>query len=152
MRSSSTTPIAPFTRTSLTPGRPRHGARPRSSAARDVRHLLQARLALEQIERGIGGGAGQRIGHEGRSVHQRMHGIVGPERVEDAPARDGGGERQRSAGQCLRQREDIRHDAGGLAREQASGAAEAGEDLVEDQEQLVAVRQPRAAGAAPRAS
>ena len=34
----------------------------------------------------------------------------------------------------------------------AAGAAEAGEDLVEDQQQLVAVGRLRAAGAAPSAS
>ena len=36
-------------------------------------------------------------------------------------------------------RDDVRHHAGGLAGEQAAGAAEAGEDFVEDQQQLVAV-------------
>ena len=55
-------------------------------------------------------------------------------------ARDGGGERQRAAGQRFRQRDDIRHDAGCFAGEQGSGAAEAGEDFIEDQQQLVAVR------------
>ena len=150
MRSSSTTPIAPFTRTSLTPGRPRQGASPRSSARRDVGHLPQARLALEQVERGIGGGAGERIRHVGRPVHQRMHGVVRPERVEHRSACDGRGERQRAAGQRLRQRDDVGHDAGGLAGEQRPGAAEAGEDLVEDQQQVVAVgrrAQPRSTAA-----
>src|SRR5262249_46893784 len=35
------------------------------------RDLFEARFALEKIERSIGGGAGKRIGHEGRAVHQR---------------------------------------------------------------------------------
>ena len=55
--------------------------------------------------------------------------------------RDRGGERQRAAGQRLGQRHDIRHDAGLLEREHRAGAAEAGEDLVEDQQKLVTVCQ-----------
>ena len=47
---------------------------------RDLRKPL---AVLEQIERGIGGGAGERIGHIGRAVHQRLHRIVRPEGVED---------------------------------------------------------------------
>ena len=82
MRSSSTTPIAPFTRTSLTPGKLAAGRKPARERRRDGRDLLKPRLALEQIERGIGGGAGERVGHEGRAVHQRVRRIVRPERLE----------------------------------------------------------------------
>ena len=53
--------------------------------------------------------------------------------------RDGRGERQRAAGQRLRQRDDVGRDARRLAGEHRAGAAEAGEDLVEDQQQLVFV-------------
>ena len=53
---------------------------------------------------------------------------------------------------ALRQRDDVGHDAGLLAGEHRAGAAEAGEDLVEDQQQIVAVGEPRAGAAAPPAS
>src|ERR1700746_2733305 len=75
MRSSSTTPMAPLTRTSLTPGSVRQGSR----------------LALENIKRGIGGGAGERIGHESRAVHQGVIRIVRPERLEHLFARNRSG-------------------------------------------------------------
>ena len=42
--------------------------------ARDIGNLPQARFALEQVERGVGGGAGERVCHEGRPVHQRVLG------------------------------------------------------------------------------
>ena len=48
----------------------------------NIGDLLQPRLALEQIERGIGGGAGECIGHVGRPVHQRLFRIVRPEGLE----------------------------------------------------------------------
>jgi len=50
-------------------------------------------LALEQIEGSIGRGAGKRVGHEGRPVHERVARIVGPERLKDFSSRQGGGER-----------------------------------------------------------
>ena len=73
-------------------------------------------------------------------MHQRARRIVGPERVEHLAARDGGGERQRPAGERFRQGDDVGHDAGRLAGEHRAGASKAGEDLVEDQEEPVPVR------------
>src|SRR5262249_60930719 len=69
---------------------------------RDIGNLPQARIPLEQVERGVGGGAGKRVSHESRPVQERAGGIVGPEGVENFVARNGDRERQRSAGQCLR--------------------------------------------------
>ena len=66
-------------------------------------------------------------------------GIVRPERLEHLFARDRCGQRQRAAGQRLGQRDDVRNDARVLEGEHRAGAAEAGKDLVEDQQQLVAV-------------
>ena len=104
-----------------------------------VGDLLQPRLAFEQIERGIGGGAAERVGHVARPVHQRLLGIVRPERVEHFFRRDGRRQRQRAAGERLRQRDDVGRDAGRLAGEHRAGAAEAGEHLVEDQQHVVFV-------------
>ena len=54
----------------------------------DGARLGEAGLPLEQVERGVGGGAGQGIGHEGRPVHEGRVGIVREEGLEDALARD----------------------------------------------------------------
>ena len=80
-------------------------------------NLLQPRLAFEQIERGIGSGAAERIGHVARSVHQRFLGVVGPEDVEHFLRRDSRRQRQRAAGERLRQRDDVGRYAGRLAGE-----------------------------------
>ncbi len=107
----------------------------------DVRHLIKPRLAREQIERGIGRGAGERVRHKGRSVHQRLRRIVGPECVEHPSAGDRRGERQCAAGQSLGQRDDVRHHAGVMEGEHCAGPAETREDLIEDQQKLVTVCQ-----------
>ena len=65
--------------------------------------------------------------------------IVRPEGLEHFLARQRGGKRQRPAGQRLADSQDIGGDAGRLKREQRAGAAEAGEYLVEDEENVVAV-------------
>ena len=140
--SSSTTPMAPRHAHILARRACRgSGARPRAQrACRSPPPASSRGLALEQIERGIGGGAGERIAHEGRAVHQRVAGIVGPEGVEDlarcATVAASGSVPPVSA---LRQGDDVGHHLGRLAGEHRAGAAEAGEDLVEDQQQLVAV-------------
>ena len=72
-------------------------------------------------------------------MRQRVAGLVRPERVEDLGARNGNRERQRAPGQCFRQRDNVRHDAGLAARERATGAAEAGEDFIENQNKPIAV-------------
>src|SRR5580692_2657231 len=55
------------------------GAKPAREFLADFGGLQKARLAFEQIERGVGRGAGQRIAHIGRPMHERVCGIVGPE-------------------------------------------------------------------------
>src|SRR5207244_5192923 len=93
---------------------------------RDIGDLPQARLALEKVERGIGGGAGERVSHEGRPVQERAGRIVGPEGVENFVARNRDRERERPARQCLRLRRDVRDLAGLVARAGASGSSVAG--------------------------
>ena len=117
-------------------------ARLKSSAKsrRDLGHLIEPRFARKQIERGIRGDASERVGHEGRPVHQRGSRIVGPEGLENFAAGDGCGKRQCAAGQGFRQGEDIRNDAGLLEGEHRTGAAKASEDFIEDQQYLVALR------------
>ena len=51
------------------------------------------RLGFEQVERCIGGGAGQRIAHERRPVHERTERIVRQERVEHTLRGNRGGQR-----------------------------------------------------------
>ena len=46
------------------------------------RDLLQPGLLREQVERGVGSGAGERVGHEGRPMHQRLLRIIRPECIE----------------------------------------------------------------------
>ena len=72
------------------------GREPGAQRLLDRRDLRQPRLALEQVERGIGGGAGQRVRHVGRAVHQRVGRIVRPEGIEHLVARQRRGERQRA--------------------------------------------------------
>ncbi len=50
-----------------------------------------------------------------------------------------GGQGEVAAGEGLADAHDVGHDAGGLGGEQRAGAAEAGRDLVEDQQQPVLV-------------
>ena len=99
--------------------------------------LIEPGLALEQIERGVGGGAGQRVGHVGRPVHQRLGAIVVEEALEDSRARRRRREAERAAGERLADAHDIGRHAGLVAGEQAPGAPEPGGDLVGDQQHVV---------------
>ena len=112
IRSSSTTPIAPLTRTSLTPGRSRHGSSSPRQGLAIAATCCKPRLALEQIERRIRGRTRERVRHVGRPVHQRVRRVVRPERLEHVAPRRRRGERQGPAGQCLGQGDDVRHDPG----------------------------------------
>ncbi|MNT02651.1 hypothetical protein D3C72_1371560 [compost metagenome] len=74
-------------------------------------------------------------------MHQRVRGVVGPERLEHPVAGHRGGQRQGAAGQRLGQRDDVGPDARLFEGEHGPGTPEAGEDLVKDQQQAVLVRQ-----------
>jgi hypothetical protein len=105
----------------------------------DVGGLQQAVLAFEQIERGVRRRAGQRVAHIGRPVHQGVQRIVGPESVENLLRGDGSGQRQRTAAKALAERHNVGRDIRCFASKHGAGAPEAGEDFVEDQQQLVFV-------------
>ena len=88
-------------------------------------------------------GAGERIGHEGRAVHEDA-GLAGP-RCPRRPRwlASVAARRQVAAGQRLAEAQDVRRDARVLAGEEPPGAAEAGGDLVGDQEHVVPSQSPR---------
>ena len=67
-------------------------------------------------------------------MHQRGRGAVVPEALEHAAGRDGRGQRHGAAGQGLGQGDDIRHHPRSLAGEEAAGAPEADENLIEDEQ------------------
>src|SRR6516165_3945335 len=106
----------------------------------DLRNLLQPGLTLEQIKGGVGRGAGKRIRHEGRPMHERVQRVIRPEGVEDFSSRNRSRKRKRSAGERFPRRQDIGYDGGSRTSKQRSGAAEPGEDFIEYQKQLVAIR------------
>ncbi len=100
--------------------------------------LGEARLGLEQVEAGIGGRAGERIGHEGRACISAAAGS------SDQNASNTSVRAMVAASAIVppvsafdrhRSRETIPACA---QAEQAAGAPEAGEDLVGDQRQAVA--------------
>ncbi len=131
--------MAPRTRTSITPGRSRQRDRPAASHVSIERDLGEPLAIGEQIERGIGGGAGECIGHEGRAMHQGLLGssdqkaskicgvatVAASGSVPPVSAFD----RVTMSGVT----------PGRLAGEHRAGAAEAGEDFVEDQQHAVPV-------------
>src|SRR6185312_8997863 len=81
---------------------------------------------------------GQRIGHERRAVHQRA-GLVRADRVRDVAAAQRRGQRDVAAGERLANTHDVGADARVVGGEQLPGAAEPGGNLVEDQQDVVAV-------------
>jgi hypothetical protein len=87
-------------------------------------------VAQHDLERGQAGCARHGMSPESRHVAQRrIHG----ERPQDSRAGHERSERHASA-ESLGQDENVRHDLEALKREQRPGPAEAGDDLVEDQE------------------
>ena len=123
-------------------GRGAAGLQPGGQGGVDARDVGLPLAGLEEVEAGVGGGAGQRVGHVGRAVHQGRAGVVGPERLEHPAAGDGRRERQGAAGQRLGEGDDVGRHARAGTGEQVAGAAEADEDLIEDQQQVVLVGQP----------
>ena len=141
--SSCTTPIAPSTRTSATPGSAARGREPGAQAGLDPRDVARASRAPRSSsiarERDR---AGERVGHERRAVHQhaRLAADAIPRATRARAERRG--ERHVAAGQRLADAHDVGRDARVLGGEQlAARAAEAGRDLVEDQQHVVLVAQ-----------
>ena len=136
MRSSSTTPIAPFDPHVCDARQVPARLEPlRQRGRKTARDLREPRLALEQVERGVGGGAGQRIGHVGRPVHQRRAGSSDQKASNTLRAATVAASGRVPPVSALDRVTMSGIDAGLLAGEQRAGAAEAGEDLVEDQQQ-----------------
>ena len=78
----------------------------------------------------------------GRSVRTSSYGAE--EGLEDLLARERRGERQIAAGDALADAQEVGRDVRLLAGEHRPGAAEAGRDLVADQQHAVRVREPLA--------
>ena len=106
----------------------------------DLRDLLQTRFGGEQVERGVGGGAGEGVGHESWAMHQGLGRDFGQKGFKDVRPRQSRGQRHGAAGQALAEAEDIGRDAGLFAGEQRAGAAEADKNLVGDQQHAVALQ------------
>ncbi len=101
---------------------------------------------VEQIEARERDRARQRIRRERMPVEERPAAVVAQERVVDGVGDDRRAQRQVAGGQRLRQADDVRRDAGVLAGEHASGAAEAGQDFVGDHQRAEPVAQAPDAG------
>ena len=84
------------------------------------------------VEHGVADRHRQRIAAEGRAVRAGRHALGG------LGGREAGAERE-AAADALGDRHDVGRDAGPLIGEQFAGAADAGLDLVEDQQQAVLV-------------
>jgi len=122
---------------------------PRAGPADGSGAVVRVGSTLEQIERGERDGAGERVGHERRPVHQPAP-LPCADDVGHVPRAEGRGERHVAAGERLAHAHDIGSDAGVLACEQRARASEAGRDLVEHQQQFMLVaelaHQPHAGG------
>ena len=102
--------------------------------AEDLTHLrgvTNETVAFDHVQHRQCSGAGQRVAAEGRPMVARFEDVCPGIRKARA---DG-----HSAAQSLGQGHDVGRDAGVLVREPPAGATESGLDLVEDQEQVVAV-------------
>ena len=94
---------------------------------------------FDDAEAGVGHGTCQRVAHERGPVQQRTGPAGGNSRGHLSGA-EHRGESHVPAGQGLAHAHDVRHHAGMIGREQLAGAAKAGGDLVEDEQQPVPVR------------
>ena len=117
------------------------GARPRrsrSSMRADVGGVVVRR---QQVEAGVGDGAGERVPHEGRAVHHRAGGGVAHP-LRHLGRAEGGGEGEVAAGQRLAHADDVGALLEAVLRERAAGAPEAGGDLVVDHQRAVLAGEP----------
>ena len=110
---------------------------PLAQEAAALDHLRQEAVGQHDVEHRVGDRAGQRVAAEGRAVGAGGHAGRG------ARGGEAGADRE-AAAQPLGDGGDVGRDARLLAGEQRAGAAHAGLDLVEDQQQAVLVAQRRA--------
>src|SRR4029077_8339471 len=99
-------------------------------------------LLLEHVQHGEGGGAGEGVGEEGGGVARLAGGLPRTGRL--AAAEDGGDRPPSSQG--LAAAEEVRPHPFGLDGEAGPQAAEAGEDLVGDQQRATAAADPGETG------
>ena len=92
-----------------------------------------------KIKRRVCRRASQCIRHISRPMHQSLLWIVRPECIKHFPCCDCRRQGQRTAGERLRQCDDVGHYARLFARKHRAGAAKAGEYFIEDQDLFVAV-------------
>mmetsp|Transcript_6064 Transcript_6064/g.24216 ORF Transcript_6064/g.24216 Transcript_6064/m.24216 type:complete len:373 (+) Transcript_6064:1199-2317(+) len=92
------------------------------------------------VQRGQAGGAGQRVGRVGVAVKE-LDQVLGPghEGVVDLLLREDRAHRHAAVGDALGHGHQVGRDAEGLRAERVAGAAEAGDDLIEDQQDAVLV-------------
>jgi hypothetical protein len=110
------------------------------------RLAASASVRLEELQRRQRGAAGERVAGVGVRVQEAARRAVVVEGGVDGVRRQHHRERQRAAGDALRETEEVRHDLCLFVREEAARAAAADGDLVGDEVHAVVVAQ--AAGAA----
>ena len=103
-----------------------------------VAHALDQALALDHVEVRERRRAGRRVTGVGEAVREIAAGL---DRRGDLVAHDGGAERQVTARDALRHRHQIRIEIPETRREPGAEAAEAGDHLVGDEQDLVAAAQ-----------
>ena len=95
---------------------------------------FQHRLVAKYRQRGVRGGAGQRIAGVAVGMQKRVQlAVLIVERVVDRIGGEHHGQRQVAAGESFRQAQIVRPDAGLLAGEHRAGAAEPHRDLIGDE-------------------
>lgn len=95
-------------------------------------------LVAEDLEAGEGGGAAELAAGVAVTVEEgAAFGGIAEEAVEDALGGEGGGEGEVAASEAFGEAEEVGGDAFLLAGEHSAGAAEAGHDFVEDEEDVV---------------
>lgn len=105
----------------------------------DVRDTVEIVVALEDVDACEGDGAGGGVAHEGGAVHEGVFGVIGVEGVEDVGSCDDGGVSGVSGGEGFAEGHDVGCDVGVVGGEELSGSAEACGDLIEDEEESVAI-------------
>ena len=104
----------------------RRGARSWDSPVASMSHDLEA------------DGGGERVAAERRAV------LAGPEHAEHVAVADHGGDGHDAAAERLAEQVQVGHDALAVARERRADAAEAGLDLVGDEQHVALARDARA--------
>ena len=101
--------------------------------------VLDDLLALQHLHRRHARRAGQRVAGVGIAVHDGGERVVAMKRLLDLLAHSRGTKRDVGRVDALGEDHEVRLDAPGTGAEHGAGPAEAGDDLVGDQEHAVAV-------------